>query len=1047
MKLAYFYSFKNIKKMIWPYVKQFSMQVILMSLCVLSMTLNTACQQSAVPTETEPIEPLNIVPPVQLPPLQITDTLSDSVDTANPVETDDTAGVIEEQQESTSFLLENYDDRLPHNTSEIFLFAEGLMELGRISRATDFDNVEQPNFLTALGHKVITSFYDESDNYMSYGPRRTPYIQAALFITEMQQDELLLTKFKEQTEPRITDIQNVVSQMPLNPLRPLEENRVHALSHLQFLNEMPFPILMGNIEDYSLSYYFDEIRDRFLRNIHDEIREQIPDISETLVESVRATIEEEYIDLLYGLENDLQRALDEVRVRLRNSPLFQIDQQVGPSVIPPSSIDEILTPLETVYNDFLDAFLTGYQNQVLQDFKNVVEREIANGYIALNSDLAKNTARFLIIDFPRLKNQLDTASNEELIEELTRITREYGMEAQLINWARRYGITDAFTRVELELSLPRTWFPAFRSQVISSFVPDPEQILSYIIDYIRPHLRNVAVYVDDLIYTIILMRHADALNSFLPQIPEMVGNVLAATLEERIQPVNVYDAVHDIAEEKAQEIAFQGRDWLPGIELSNVAMKNDGSIIFFEREGDALITNGTTLGTAMSVLTERFKGINTFEDNFEDENKTNQLLFSLFNKSVRLIGIDTFVKSDQDFYIHHAPTTFFRPIWREQHQTQQDNLIINDYNNTEGEDSEVDLAPEYCPLEESMDEQSTQDGYFAIPDRLVLQDDLTPFDIDLEQTHRQPMVSTVIAQAELIRGASKVLRYLRPDQITSFLLDMGNIDYEGEAIFPPASLFNLHLAIVAVNLINLRRRGITIYDQDMNPTFIHTMTDSDMPDGTLYASIQDVMEGDESFPYISTIDLARFLIALDELISIAENLSLEGLPAEESYCDTRKYIAQIKDNVDLLNTLSMGLGFLMVGQMQRQDGSFASQYDVHGRTLTDQPASLEVQVQAMQALIRLYKRSGGFNLKGAVIKSFNYSSNKLFNPDLGFYVNFEGSDQQPSLRLTTDLLHTLYQIEPLIEEDAPQKARQLRQIRQHLISDFIQDLTPLDTAL
>ena len=85
------------------------------------------------------------------------------------------------------------------------------------------------------------------------------------------------------------------------------------------------------------------------------------------------------------------------------------------------------------------------------------------------------------------------------------------------------------------------------------------------------------------------------------------------------------------------------------------------------------------------------------------------------------------------------------------------------------------------------------------------------FDIDLEAMHQEPMVSTVLSQAEIIRGAAKALRYFRPDALTEFTLGMGSERYESEVIFPVTSLFNLHLALAAVNLNNLGSTGAYLF--------------------------------------------------------------------------------------------------------------------------------------------------------------------------------------------------------------------------------------------
>ena len=175
------------------------------------------------------------------------------------------------------------------------------------------------------------------------------------------------------------------------------------------------------------------------------------------------------------------------------------------------------------------------------------------------------------------------------------------------------------------------------------------------------YLRNVAYNAENIIHSFILIEHGNKLNEYLPQIPGLVAPLLGGALEEQTHPDNVYNAVHNVATETAQELIFGNKETLPGIELSDIAMIKEGQQIRFSQ--GSLMTSGTTLGTAMSALMERLKGLETFEDISEDENKDYQLLFSLLNKSITMIGAKRFIPIEGIYRIDY-PVTFFRPIWR-----------------------------------------------------------------------------------------------------------------------------------------------------------------------------------------------------------------------------------------------------------------------------------------------------------------------------------------------------------------------------------------------
>lgn len=891
----------------------------------------------------------------------------------------------EYSQQTFPFYGENI---LPQNTAEIFLWAEGLVALGDQS-----DHA----FFTDLGHHIIDQFYETPDNYTSYRPLRTPYIQSALAITELERDHFLLNKMADQIAPVIPLIEEKVSAFDLQSCNPLSDDYV---------------VILFQNHDYNLDCYFNKIKDEFLRNIHDEIS-QIPNISDALVSSVRDTIENEYIPLLDNFQFDVENALLQVRQRYMQSPLIQTDLEFDPQVV-----NQILTPLAIAYNNFLDEFLQNTDAQELKDFKDFVNGEIQRGHERLVTAKSKIVSG-ISAKMPLAQVFLDVIShlsdvNAAVSGAFNKAAQHYGQDES--NWDDFFWSGVSWASGHLE-----------------RFYRNSSSGASF--------LSDIASKANDLIYRIVLIEHANGLNTFLPQIPKMVASVLVPVLEEKMDPINVYDSIHDVAEEKAIELAFHEKPSLPGIEFSNVAIKAENQGLAFFRNKDDLITNGVTLGTAMSAVMERLKGLErSMREEGLSENEINknkkqsyQLLFSLFNKSIRLIGFKTFIKSEQGDYIYFQPQAFFRPIWREQYQDKTDNLRVDDY-----------FGDYYA--QDSSGNWTTQQGYFAIPDYIVLWGDDFPFDIDLEQTHQRPTVSTVTSQAEMIRGAAKVLRYLRPDQLNAFTEGLGDEKYEGEDIFPRDSMFNLHLAIAAINLINLSRRGVTVYNADMESTSIHNIIGEDVPDGTFFASVHDVVEYEDNYPRAKTADIAGLMIALEEFIVLAKDLNLEDmyLIGEESL----SYYRQIKEGIALLNTLSLGLITFMISKLQREDGSFVSQYSIEDQSLQDQePLSFDVQLQAMRALIATYKRTGGDTLKASVLRSFHQINERLFEKDRGFYVALEGSDQSPNLRLTTDFFRLLFEMDVLLDEDEINLKEELNHLRHKWISDFARDLQDVKESL
>ena len=171
------------------------------------------------------------------------------------------------------------------------------MDLGRLSQV-DFPLQESMSshsrFLTELGHKMLSKFYDTPGNYTSYGPEYTPYIQAALYITEVEEDQFLFHNLVDQMAPLINSSEDVIANMPIE--------QCHFLT-----DEVP-AILHGEIEKYNLDCHFDRIRD-FLQNIDNEIQDRIPGASESLINSIRSVTEGEYINGEY-IEGEYMVLLD-----------------------------------------------------------------------------------------------------------------------------------------------------------------------------------------------------------------------------------------------------------------------------------------------------------------------------------------------------------------------------------------------------------------------------------------------------------------------------------------------------------------------------------------------------------------------------------------------------------------------------------------------------------------------------------------------------------------------------------------------------------------
>lgn len=815
-------------------------------------------------------------------------------------------------------------------TADIFLFSEGLMELGTLS---------DERYFTELGHKVISSFYSHSGNYTSYTPERTHYVKIALGIKDVIIPE---GHPREHEHDHNVPLEDAIAVQYAEPVR-------DAITYLQYKFDNSVGLELMNTDSTS-----DAIINRvldFLNMISDSISLDIlrPSIEIEDGAGNVLQINTDAIELADNAINEVTEAINTLRVRfmaiIGNDELTVIDRL--------ESLKEIFEPLG----------IGGISEEI--DRKKIFLEE------AQRLDINANV-------------------NQWILQEIFDSTRS----------PLRQSLYSSLSLLVSKIDL---------NQLGDDFLNDPSLVEEGI---------------------------AQALNDLLSERPDIIRDVVISSLESTISAENIYDSIHREATTQAEEMIFKGKERLPGIEFSHVQMVRDETGIVFSLDsdtGDSRVTNGVTLGTAMSVLAERLKQLETFEEDLYDEYNNHQLLFSLFNKSLSMVG--HYIKDGPEGTIYEEviPTSFFRPLVRQADQGRDASINIYNYN---------DLG-----------NPKTQKGYFAIPDKIVLKENQA-FTVDLEKTQEESMASSVLSQAELVRGASKILKYLRPDRPNSYDEDggMGQLGILGNVLFPKLSFFNLHFGIAGVNLTNLKKAGIYVYEIEGSPIY---MSEWD-GEGALMASVHDIFEADSfigaALDDVRTTDMARLMIAIEEFIPIFEGLDNDRI---ENISDTdRQNYKLVTDNLDTLRTLNLGLHFFITTRLQREDGCFVNSYNIKSQNVDD-TIFLDTQVQAMLALTDFYRQSRelvegdgpqGLALQGSILRAFNCLTEKLFDRQNGFYIAQEGTNQRPHLRLITDILRLLYKLD-IVFADQINEGRELAGLRTQWTQAYISQLGPLRDAL
>ena len=924
----------------------FMKKAFILILIILLSILNLSCQRSVL---EKPVNPINTIEfsslTFNMPPLE---GINMSTDTSS--------------------------DILFDHTADIFLFSEGLIELGRLS---------DREFFTELGHRVISRFYANSNNYTSYS-----------FCDNS-------SNYDDES--------------------PCDENE-------SYNNDIPYIGVAFGVKDVA------KHDPNFLKEEH-----ELPSYDEHShldCDPKKHGLEEcdpnEYLtsSTIAGLYSSTMRG---VRDYIENSQIFGSLESIDSALARVNSDPELLL---TKCFEATGGFLEETISSILEDTSDI-PLEVKSGAI--------NAMRAVEEKIADLQSNLDVAIEQESSQGIVNTFELF------------FGIKDINSILCSEDTASVDAHPLCESMdlVINLQTLDNLNMVQNFIGWFRGT---------------ILEELANGINGILPSIPAMIKNIIISEIERDIDPDNVYNVVFNEARGQAGYKIFKDKATLPGVEFSNVKMmrETDDIISFSVDEDSPLITNGSTLGTAMSALAERLKQMETFEASLYNESKNYQPLFSLFNKSLSMVGhyqlqlVNT--NGDGITYREVVPTSFFRPLRFTARQTREES--VNPYNYYGDEN-----------------DGKTQPGYFAIPERLILEEGRArAFAVDLASTQQGNMLSTVASQAELIRGASKILHYLRPDKPSSYDETMGILNLAigtdndqaeasatgiDQSLFPKSSFFNLHLGVAGIVLTNLRRNGILIHTLEGESVSGNEFQVGQEGVTPLLISVHDVEEeGNVLENEVKTIDIARLMIAIEEFVLAVKGLDKINTPNLSEF--SRRSYKTTSDGATQLKEVILGLHFSMIVELQREDGCFVTNHNiVESRNIksnggvydieNDSKILLDTQVQSLLALTRFYKRSmeeaeaepdgpqGGV-LKRSILKGFSCLTEKLFNSQNQFYVLEEGTNQRPSLRITTDILRLLYKLDFVVSDHA-NWMQELSDLRTHWTEVYIEQLESIRNAL
>ena len=488
----------------------------------------------------------------------------------NPIDALDSDPIIFNLPEDVKISADLSSNVLLDHTADIFLFAEGLIELGRLS---------DEEFFTELGHGVMLKFYEDKNNYTSYSfcdnsshqedqfpcskdevyNNDIPYIGVALGVKDVaKQDSTYLHEEHEQLpsygEHNHLDCDPNKHGEECDPNQYLTRETIAGLYSSSMKGTRDYianvPLFESTLElpqdDQNLAVSFGVIQ-KFLEETISSIEEDPSDLSLEIKDGAISAIE------------TVGEKIDTLRRKL-NIAIVQRDNQ-----------------------GIIDAF---------EDFLGIEDIE--------DTSCPEDT--------PDLPEDIDPLCNSGLGNIITELKKLSGWRSNLVN-----------------------------------FMVLLEDIESLENPYLN--LRSVSVY-----ETYVVEKLTSSINNFLPQVPTEIQRMIISQIEGQIHPDNVYNTIYSEAKQQAKQKIFKDKATLPGVEFSNVKMvRETNDIISFSIDEDSSpITNGLTLGTSMSALAERLKQMETYERGTYDMSSNYQPLFSLFNKSLSMVGHYQFLNTNGD---------------------------------------------------------------------------------------------------------------------------------------------------------------------------------------------------------------------------------------------------------------------------------------------------------------------------------------------------------------------------------------------------------------
>lgn len=312
---------------------------------------------------------------------------------------------------------------------------------------------------------------------------------------------------------------------------------------------------------------------------------------------------------------------------------------------------------------------------------------------------------------------------------------------------------------------------------------------------------------------------------------------------------------------------------------------------------------------------------------------------------------------------------------------------------------------------------------YAMTDALTVKNGFTPV---VDRPNRINLSAK--SQAELVRGLSEILFYLRDWETTSFDQSLGLVtasqmlpEYKDvpdlqRSLFPKESLMALAIGDLAVSLQNLtkERSQFFVVGLKNSVTWVNDFN-FETGDAAVMAGVVDIENGERK-DIVRSEDVARWVLALGTFLKASEgientksSLLLEvdasGKRPLDTFLDARR---QIK-------LLMVGLANFLSHQMMDGDGFIHSELTLPG-LVPSQPKNKSVldQMLSIRALLMATEITKVDIYQISATEIYYHMNNHLFQAKLRFY-SFESKTESPEkifLPVLVEGLRALSELKP-----------------------------------